>query len=160
MEFHSLYEDVSKMEKKKKWGGEPRRVSAINCLKPFVMTCSSNPLTWFVFFHWSLVALQCCVSFYCTAKWIIYIYISPLLDFLRVLVTAEHWVDFPVLYSGFSLSILYTVSIVYVCQFQYPNSPTHPPFPLWYPYVCSVHLYLYFWFVNRLLIPCFSNSMY
>lgn len=38
---------------------------------------------------------------------------------------------------------------------QYPNSSHPPSFPLWYPYVCSVHLYLYFWFLNRLPIPYF-----
>ena len=37
-------------------------------------------------FYWSIVDLQCCVSFYCAAKWIsyTYTYISSFLDFLPV----------------------------------------------------------------------------
>ena len=32
--------------------------------------CKQIPLSFFLSFHWSIVALQCCVSFYCIAKWI------------------------------------------------------------------------------------------
>ena len=59
-------------------------------------TCK-HPLSWFYFLNsfWSVVALRCCVSFYCTAKWIGHT--CPhgpfLLDFLPIQVTAEHRVD-------------------------------------------------------------------
>ena len=60
-----------------------------------------------------------------TAKWIrhAYTYIASLLDFLPIHVTTEHWVESPVLYNRLSLvSILYIVSIMYICQSQTPNS--------------------------------------
>ena len=51
------------------------------------------------------------------------------------LVTTEHWVEFPVLYSRFSLlSILYIV--VYICQSQSPNSSHSSFLPL-----VSLHLF-------------------
>ena len=61
----------------------------------------------FINFYWSVVVLQCWLSFYCTAKWIsyMYTYISYFLDFLPIQVTTEHWVEFPVLFSRFSLVI-------------------------------------------------------
>ena len=37
---------------------------------------------------------------------------------------------------------------MYVCQSQSPNS-SHPYFPPWYPYICS--LCLYFCFVNKII---------
>ena len=32
--------------------------------------CKQIPLSFFLSFYWSIVALQCCVSFYCIPKWI------------------------------------------------------------------------------------------
>ena len=64
-------------------------------------------------FYWSIVALQCCVSFYRTAKWIsyTYTYIPSFWDFLPIYVTTEHWVEFPELYSRFSLVTYFMHSI-------------------------------------------------
>ena len=57
-----------------------------------------------------------------------YPYIPSLVDVLPLQVTAEHSVESPVLYSGFSLVILFTVLIVYTHQSQSPTS-SHPPLP-------------------------------
>ena len=67
-------------------------------------------------FYWSIVASQCCIRFCCTAKWIncIYTYIPSFLDFLLVQVTTEHWIEFPLLYSRFSLVIYFIHSRVYI----------------------------------------------
>ena len=56
------------------------------------------------------------------------------------------------------LSILYIVSIVYICQSQSPGS-----FPLPQPrclYVCTLHLRLYFCFANRFNCTIFLDSTY
>ena len=98
-------------------------------------------------FYWSIVALQCCASFYCIAKWIsfTYTYIPSFLAFLPIWVTTECWIGFPELYIRFLLkfSILYIE--VYICQSQSPNS-SHPPPSYWCLYVYSLHPHLYFCF--------------
>ena len=45
---------------------------------------------------------------------LLFLYKLPLLDFLPIWVTTEHWVEFPVLHSRFSLSIYFTHSNVYM----------------------------------------------
>ena len=50
-------------------------------------------------------------------------------------------IGFPVLYSRFS-SIVYIVSVDYICQSQSPNS-SHFLFPPRYPSVCSLSMFLF-----------------
>ena len=59
------------------------------------------------FSYWSIFALQCCVRFCSAARWISHIFsFIPSLDFLpQSSVTTKHWIDFPMLYSCFSLVI-------------------------------------------------------
>ena len=61
-------------------------------------------LCFFFNFYWSVVGLQCFVSFQCTPKWISYIYTNThsFLDSFPVSVITECWVPFPVLYSCLS----------------------------------------------------------
>ena len=86
---------------------------------------------------------------------------SPLLDFLPMQVTTTHQVEFPVLYSMFSLVTYFMCSInsVYMCQYKSPNS-THLPFPPWHLYICSLHLHLYIWFANKIICTIFLDSKY
>ena len=60
-------------------------------------------------FYWSTVALEFCVRFCYTAKWINHTYtsISSLLDFLAIQVTTKHELDLLVPYSIFSLVIYF-----------------------------------------------------
>ena len=90
----------------------------------FTMLC----LLFLLIFHWSTVTLQYCASFFCTAVNQLYIYIYPLfLDFLPNYATTEHWVEIPMLYSGFSLVIYFILCTVYmsipIFQFIPPPSP-------------------------------------
>ena len=63
-------------------------------------------------FHWSIVALQCCISFYCRAKWISHTrtYIPSVSDFLPIQITTEHWEGSPVPPSRLSLVIYFIPS--------------------------------------------------
>ena len=67
-----------------------------------------------------IAALQWCVNFCYTSKWISHTYTyCPFLDFFPMWVTIKHWVEFSVLYSRFSLVIYITYNTVYDCQKKY-----------------------------------------
>ena len=94
------------------------------------VTPKSDPLYYFL--YWSIVALQYCVSLHSTANWMSYryTYIPSFVDFLLIWVTAEHWVEFPVLYSRFSL-VIYFIHSINSVHMSIPISqfipPPHPP---------------------------------
>ena len=82
-------------------------------------------------FYWSIVDLQCCVSFRCTAKWVTYTntYIHSFLDSFPISVITEYWVEFPVLYSR-SLEVtyfIYTSVYMSIPIFQFIPSPYLTP---------------------------------
>ena len=75
-------------------------------------------------FYWSIVDLQCCVSFRCTGKWIsyTYTYIYSFLDSFSIQAITEYWVKFPVLYSKLSLATYF----ISVCILRSFYQKTHP----------------------------------
>ena len=108
-----------------------------------------------------VVALQYCASSCCTAKWTshMYTHIPSIFDFPPIQVTTEHRVEFPVLYSRFSLVIYFIHTRVYI---SIPISQFIPPlpFPRWCPHIYSLHLCLYFCFANRFICTIFLDSTY
>ena len=82
------------------------------------------------------------------------------LDFLLIEFTTEQKVQFPRLIQQFLISYLfYRQYQMYICQSQSPNSSHHSQdFLLWYPYIHSLHLCLYFFLQIRSFIPFFPDS--
>ena len=72
-------------------------------------------ITFFNYFYWRIVDLQCCVIFCCSAKWInyIYTYIHSFRFYSHIVIT-EYWVEFPVLYSRSLLVIYFIYNSVYM----------------------------------------------
>ena len=117
-------------------------------------------------FYWSIVALQCCVSFCWITMCISYMYIHPLFSglpshlghhraFSRVLCAIQ---KVPCFIHSVNSVYMY-VHMYTVCQTQSGNS-SHRPFPSCYPYICSLCLCLYFCFANEFTCMIFLNSTY
>ena len=123
---------------------EERWMHMINSLKWYIVDLL--PFFFFINFYWSIVALQYCTSFCCTAKWIRLSYaLYPLLCKLSSY-SGDHSIlsrVLCVLYSIFSLVIyfIHSINSVYVLipvsQLLLP-----PPFPL-EPYICSCNCACY-----------------
>ena len=93
-------------------------------------------VVYFLFFNWSIIALQCCVGFYCTLKWISYRYAyipsfsnppPTLTPILSLLVIPKHQAELPVLYNSFPLAVCFTHGLYMSMLFSsfIPPSPSH-----------------------------------
>ena len=89
-----------------------------------------NTNSWFLKnFYWSRVGLQCCVNFRCTAEWLhctyAWTYIHSFSDSYRMWITAEYWVDFPVLCSR-SLLLIHSIYSNVLCNMEaWPSASAH-----------------------------------
>ena len=115
-----------------------------------------NFLSFFFLLVYSWFILLCKFSY--TAKWIRHTYTYPcFFEFPLHSGHTEQWVELLVLYSRFFISLFVLYLVVYICQSQSPNS-FQPPFPPWYPYICSLYLCLYFCFANKIIFNIFLDS--
>ena len=114
-------------------------------------------------FYWSIIALQRCVSFCCTAKWISYMFIYIYVLFFgfpsHVVSSPLSCEKFPMSYNSLLLNHFAHSVIAYIWQSKLQVHPTLSPFFFpWYPYVCSLHLCLYFCFENKIIYTIFLGS--
>ena len=108
----------------------PRKLG--NLLLFLSQICSARPFLFWVFgqvtfsllkkmFYWSIVDLQCCVSFRSTAKqinWHTSTIFKRFFSLKKIKAITEYWVDFPLLYSRFLLVIyfIYTSLVAQTVQ--------------------------------------------
>ena len=80
-------------------------------------------------FYWNIVHLQCCVNFYCIAKWFIYAYMCIFSCPSPLWLITGNWLSFPVLCSRILLFIhsLYNSLHLLIPDFQSTPSPPLSP---------------------------------
>lgn len=78
-------------------------------------------------FSWSIVYLQYCVNFYCTAEWFSYIYIHSFSYSFPLWFITRYWKKFPALDSR---TLLFICSLYNSWYLLIPNSQCIPPLPL------------------------------
>ena len=114
-----------------------------------------GPKFCFVLFNWNIVDLQCCVNFFCTAKWLSYTYIYILFYILFHYVLSRE-----IRYNSLCCTVgpcCLSIPNVIVCIYQ-PQTPS-PTLPLsappWQPQVCSLCPWVCFCFVDRIICAIF-----
>ena len=91
--------------------------------------------------YWSIIDVQYCISFRCTAKWPSYshTYTHSFADSFPIKVVTEFCIEFPALYIR-SLLIIYSICSIVCMLIPTPNLSLLPNFPLWFrlwkPKVC------------------------
>lgn len=83
-------------------------------------------------FYWCLFALQCCVSFYCTAQLMNYMYTHIPAFWISFPFVSPQSTEFPALYSRFSFIFYFIHSINNISIYVNPRLTIHPtpPSPL------------------------------
>ena len=123
-------------------------------------------LLFILFFNWSTIALQCCVSFCCTKTWIsyMYIYISPpsgasLSLPPRSSRSSQSTRLGSLCYTETSHKLSTVQMVVYIYQCYVLNS-SHPVFLLLCAQGHSLHLCLHSFPANRFISTIFLDSLY
>ena len=108
---------------------------------PYMTTGKTIALTRWTFvgklFYWSVVNLQCCVNFYCTLKWYVYILFHILF------------------HDGLSQGFAVIHSVYHCFHLLIPNSQSTPPSPPWQRQFCSLCLGVCVCFVDKLICVIF-----
>ena len=119
-------------------------------------------LLFLINFYWSIVAFQCVlVSTVQQSESAIRIHMSPFLGFPSHLGHHRTSSRAPCVIQQVVVSYLFYTQYQ-ECIYVNPNLPIPPtlPLPHWYPYICSLHLCLYFCFVDKIIYTIFLDFTY